>query len=363
MNEDSETRLRRTQNWVQSLVETTQDAVITIDARSAIVLFNAAAERVFGYSWAQVRGQDVAMLMPEPYGSEHAGYITRYERTGEPHAIGCIRNVTGRRANGEEFPVELSVTEIDGGDGEVRYGAFIRDISDKEQLHRELLERERLAAIGTTAAKFAHEISNPLNGMYTQAQLMLRRIKRDPAVADARIGEGLALILNDIEHLNSLLVEFRSMSRREEYRLRPMSLATLATDISAVERAGYAQAGIVVELDLPAELPRVIGDPLRLRQVLTNLIRNAAEAMPGGGIVHLRAAAIGHNVELTVTDGGPGLPDGLDLFAPFTTTKDAGTGLGLAIVSQIMAAHNGAVRAESAATGAVFTIELPIAVY
>ena len=124
------TEQRRAEAWVRSLIETTQDAVVSIDRQARIVLFNPAAQRIFGYQPEEVVGQKVNMLMPEPYTSEHDGYIERYERTGEAHAIGRIRTVTAKRKNGEIFPIELSVARIPT-DQEVQYGAFIRDISDK----------------------------------------------------------------------------------------------------------------------------------------------------------------------------------------------------------------------------------------
>ena len=122
--------VRRGQAWLQSLIETTQDAVLSIDRQGCIVLFNPAAERIFGYTRHEVSGQKVNMLMAEPYATEHDEYIARYEKTGEARAIGRIRTVMARRKNGELFPIELSVTEI-AVDKEVHYAAFIRDISEK----------------------------------------------------------------------------------------------------------------------------------------------------------------------------------------------------------------------------------------
>ena len=115
------------------------------------------------------------MLMPEPYTTEHDGYIERYERTGEPHAIGRIRTVTAKRKNGETFPIELSVAKIPT-DHEMQYGAFIRDISDKTRLQQHAVESERLATIGTMATKFGHELGNPLNGMSLTIQLLEQRL-------------------------------------------------------------------------------------------------------------------------------------------------------------------------------------------
>ena len=125
----------------------------------------------------EVIGQKVNMLMAEPYATEHDEYIARYESTGEARAIGRIRTVTARRKNGEPFPIELSVTEI-AVDQDVHYAAFIRDISEKTRLQGQLLESERLAAIGTTAAKIGHELANPLNGMSLTIQLLEQRLNK-----------------------------------------------------------------------------------------------------------------------------------------------------------------------------------------
>ena len=169
------TERRRTEAWLQSLVETTQDAVISIDRRGNVTLFNSAAEKIFGYSRAEVQGQPIQRLMPEPYASEHDGYVERYEQTREARAIGRIRTVAAKRKNGEVFPIELSVTEIRMED-QVQYAALIRDISERVQLQERLLERERLAMLGTTAATLVHEIGNPLNSMSVAIQLLQRRL-------------------------------------------------------------------------------------------------------------------------------------------------------------------------------------------
>ena len=123
--------MRRSATWVERLIETTQDAVVSIDRRGCIVLFNAAAERVFGYSAQEIVGHKVNDLMAAPYATGHDGYISRYEETGEPRAIGRIRTVEGRRKSGEIFPLELSVTQVATAETEeVHYAAFIRDISE-----------------------------------------------------------------------------------------------------------------------------------------------------------------------------------------------------------------------------------------
>ena len=178
--------VRRGRAWLQSLIEATQDAVLSIDRQGSVVIFNPAAERIFGYSRNEIVGQKVNVLMAEPYATEHDGYIERYERTGEARAIGRIRSVTARRKNGELFPIELSVTKV-AEDQDVQYAAFIRDISEKAKLQQQAVESERLATIGTMAAKFGHELGNPLNGMSLTIQLLEQRLRKQPAPLDELI--------------------------------------------------------------------------------------------------------------------------------------------------------------------------------
>ena len=345
------------EHWIIRLVQATQDAVVTIDASSRIVLFNAAAEKMFGYSAEEVQGEHITLLMPSPYREEHDDYVARYERTGEPRAIGRIRTVTAQRRNGETFPIELSVTQIAVGD-EMRYGAFIRDISEKTRMQQELLERERLAAVGTTAAKFAHEVSNPLNGMFTQAQLIQRRLQRERS-PDERIVKSVDLILRGLQQLGELLDDFRSMFRRVEYHFGPTCLAQLCREVRELEAAAFT-SGISLDVDLPDDLPPVRADAPKLKRALVNLCKNAAEAMNGEGRIEVRADVGPKTVVLRISDTGCGVAAGLDIFAPFASTKPAGTGLGLPIVKQIVADHAGEIRYESReGEGTTFLLTLP----
>jgi len=354
------TERRRAQAFLRSLIDTTQDAVISIDRQGHIELFNPTAERVFGYTRDEVQGRKLQMLMPEPYASEHDSYIARYERTGEPHAIGRIRTVAARRKNGEVFPVELSVTEIKAGD-EVRYGAFIRDISEKIRLQEQLVERERLAAIGTTAATFAHEVGNPLNSMYMAAQLLERRLAKRRDLIDGTLTTPLRNLMSEIKRLTVLLEEFRALARRQKLNLRSTSLAPLVADLLAVETPAYTARGIKVEQVFPPDLPLIVADSEKLKQVLLNLCKNATEAMPEGGTLTVRAHNSGGQVRLEVSDTGVGIPAGVDIFEPFITTKPQGTGLGLTIVRQIVSAHKGTLTYRSVSgEGTTFTVALPV---
>jgi two-component system sensor kinase FixL len=356
----AEEAVQRSASWLSSLIATTQDAVLSIDRRGCIVLFNAAAERIFGYSAEEIVGSKVNELMAEPYASEHDGYIARYERTGEARAIGRIRTVTAKRKNGELFPIELSVTEIEV-DQEVHYAAFIRDISEKAKLQEQLMERERLATIGTTAAKIGHELANPLNGMSLTVQLLEQRLRRQPYPPDSQVTATVQRLRNEISRLNQLAGQFRTISRRERYNFQSTQLADLIDDVIRIQRPHLAQLNIEIEELIPAGLPNLAVDADKIKQALLNLLKNAAEAMPHGGKITVEARTTHDGFLIEISDTGAGIPLDIDAFEPFVTTKKEGTGIGLVIVRQVVTAHGGKISYHSRPEkGTTFRIELPL---
>ncbi len=346
-------------DWHARLLATTRDAVICIDRQGVIVLFNRAAEQMFGYSAEEAIGSKVTLLMAEPYAAEHDQYIERYERTNQPHAIGKIRSVAARRKGGEVFPIELSVTEVDGG-GPTRYGAFIRDISEKLNLQQRLLDGERLAAIGTTAATFAHEIGNPLNGMAMHAQLLERWLSRVEPPLDERVHASVGALLGETRRLSHLLAEFRALARRHQISAAPTDLVHLVTEMLVAQTPSLNARSIRVEQDLPDTLRASLVDGEKIRQVLLNLINNAVDAMPGGGVLRVSVRDLETRVRVEVCDNGCGMPAHLDPFEPFVTSKPEGTGLGLPVALQIVQAHGGTLDHEPVAGGGTrLLLELP----
>jgi two-component system, LuxR family, sensor kinase FixL len=345
---------------LRALIEATQDAVIFIDRQARIVIFNPAAEEIFGYPQAEALGQKINMLMAEPYASEHDRYLAHYEKTGEKRAIGRIRTVAGKRKNGDIFPIELSVTQVASG-AEVNYAAFIRDISDKLKHQRELNENARLASIGATVGKLTHELGSPLNGMYITAQLLERLVQKPINLPDEKISATVKSLMREIQRLNSLLTEFRAGSRAERYDFKPVSLATVIGDVLSLERPHYFNRGIRINQLVPADLPFIMGDADKLKQVVLNLCNNAVDAMPNGGELTLRGTRDDRHAIVEVADTGEGIPAGFDIWAPFMTSKRSGTGLGLTIVQSIVNAHRGAIEyASEVGKGTAFRLALPL---
>lgn len=346
-----ESRLRR-------LVAATQDAVVFIDSQARVVRFNPSAERIFGFTAAEIQGQKVNVLMADRYAKEHDGYIRRYEQTGEAQAIGQIRVVEACRKNGEVFPIELSVTELPSDD-EVRYCAFIRDISEKVRLQEQNNEQRRMAAIGTTAAVLAHEVGNPLNNMQLNTQLAQRRLKQS-GLANADLGHNLQIISDEIRRLNELLEEFRLLSRRQSLHLSETNVADLVFQTCEEHRVDFGESQIAMCHRVDRDLPPLRADAGKLRQVLLNLCKNAAEAMPHGGNLDVTLRYASEMFVVEVADTGCGIPADAQVFEPFHTTKEHGTGLGLPIAKRIVLAHGGRISFRPRASGGtVFRVELP----
>jgi two-component system sensor kinase FixL len=335
----------------------TQDAIVSMDAQRRIDRFNPGAEHIFGYTAREIDGQKVNILMDTPYASEHDEYVDRYERTGEAHAIGRIRIVSGRRKNGETFPMELSVARVPLPDG-IRYVALIRDVSERVRLQSDLLHHERLATLGTAAAMLAHEIGNPLNGISLNVTRLERRLPRTGDDAENGVSSLLRAVRMDVERLIRLLDEVRSYGRHLKLELRPTRVPHLVEEVLRLQVVGRH---IQIERSLDATLPEIVADADKLRQVFLNLFKNAVEAMPEGGVLTIRGEPLGREVVVQVIDTGAGIAEGVDPFRPFGTTKRGGTGLGLSIVKEIVVAHGGTLTyASLAGQGTTFNVTLPI---
>ena len=354
-----EEAIRRSESWLRSLIETTQDALISIDRQGRIAVFNPAAERVFGYTRAEIVGRSVNLLMPEPHASNHDEYIARYEKTGERRVIGRSRTLTAKRKSGELFPMEISVTEV-VTDADLHYAGFIRDISEKVRLQQHAIENERLATIGAMAAKIGHELANPLNGMYLTIQLLEQRVAKRPTPVDSQITPSIKKIKDEIVRLNQLVQQFRTISRKETYEFRPTSLTELIEDVTGIERLVCTSLGIQIEHQMEPDLPALPLDSDKMKQALLNLYKNAVEAMPKGGKITVRASAFQDSVLLEISDTGVGIPPHIDVFEPFATTKKEGTGIGLVVVRQIVTAHGGRITYHSEqGKGTTFVLTLP----
>jgi two-component system sensor kinase FixL len=350
-----EERLRASEARWRSVIDSAVDGIIVIDVTGCIESFNPAAERLFGYTEAQVLGKNVNVLMPSPYHEEHDGYMSRYLTTGEKKIIGIGREVKGLRRDGTTFPLRLSVGELNVN-GERKFTGIVADLSARVRMEEQLREQTSLARLGEMAAVIAHEVKNPLAGIRGAIQVIGGRLPKESK--DAAV---VKEILNRIDTLNELIKDLLLFARPPHPRPLPVDLAGLVRMTADLLAGDPALKGIAIHINGAA--PPVMADAELLKIVFQNLLVNSAQAMQGRGDIRVTLQPVNGVLRVTVRDAGPGIAaDVLErIFTPFFTTKARGTGLGLATAKRIVEAHAGRIAIDSApGGGTTVTVELPV---
>lgn len=342
----------------QAIIDTATEGIVTIDAQGRIDTWNGAAERLFGYRPDEVRGQNVKVLMPDPFAREHDGYLHRYQVTGERHIIGIGREVVGKRKDGTLFPIDLSVGE-GWSSGQRFFTAIIRDISERKEMQTKLGQTERLAAVGELAAGVAHEVNNPINTIINCAQLIQDGDEVEP---------NCQVIQEEGQRIADIVRDLLQFARDDSDRPQPTSLHEVVQRTLRLVGENLKRHGISLQVDVDQDLPHVRARPQQIQQVLLNLLINAKDSLlhcdRDVRKVRIVAAVANEGVELQVADNGPGIPPhlGQRIFEPFVTTKRArgGTGLGLSISKSIIEGYAGTLLVDSEPdAGATFKIWLP----
>jgi two-component system sensor kinase FixL len=359
---------------LQAIIETSPDALLTIDEHGTIQIVNPAAERLFGYAAAEMLGQNVKMLMPSPDRERHDGYIARYLRTGEKRIIGIGRKVIGLRKSGSTFPMELAVGEARIGEHRLFTG-FVRDLTERQEAERrlhevqgELLQVSRLSIMGEMASGLAHELNQPLTAIMNYIQACRRLLEREDASNPARVRELMDKAVGQASRGGQIINRLRRFMAAGETERARENVNRVVEEASALALVGVRDKGIAVQAQLAADLPEVLIDKVQIHQVIINLIRNAIDALAkteGERTITLRTQRGGPGeVEITVADTGPGLADEVRrrLFQPFVTTKPEGMGIGLSICRTIVDAHGGRIWAsDHPGGGTAFHLTLPVA--
>jgi signal transduction histidine kinase len=248
---------------------------------------------------------------------------------------------------------------------------FFKDLTRVEQMEERDRLRDRLAALGEMAAAIAHEVKNPLASIEVMAGVLKRQLAEQP---DAL--ETLDDIIKEAKMANAIVVEVLEFVRPIQLQVERVSLGDVLKDSITLAEGKRRRGAVSIETDVAGDVPDLLADSHQLRQLFSNLLANAFEALGGEGHVHLGASLVATEedpspggepsvpqVAIEVRDSGPGIaPDDLErIFSPFFTTKPQGTGLGLAIVRKVVDAHDGRIDAVSApGRGATFRVTLPV---
>jgi two-component system, LuxR family, sensor kinase FixL len=338
----------------RAVIDAAVDGIIVIDTRGSIEVFNAAAQRMFGYTEGEAVGQNVSLLMPEPDRSQHDGYIAHHVETGERKIIGIGRDVTARRKDGHTFPVRLSVGEM-RIDGKPHFTGILHDLSSRADLEDRLREATAMARLGEMAAVIAHEVKNPLAAVRGAIQVIGSRMKGES-------GDGAIVreIIARIDALNALIQDLLVFARPPQPKLADIQVRDLLIAVAGLLKADPAFGAL--EVIVTGEAPVMRLDPSLMTIVFQNLLMNAAQAMHGKGTITVALGRRDDWCRIEVIDHGPGIPPEIQaaLFRPFKTTKARGTGLGMATAKRLVELHDGSIDVTSPPDGGTnVTVELP----
>lgn len=383
------------------LTEASLDAVVVADAETRINLFNAAAEKAFGYPADEVLGKPLELLLNSPGGACSREELRADLSREEPHLVGRTVELTGRRKGGEEFPLELSMNAV-ALDGCTQYIGAIRDLTERQRMRAMLVQSEKLASIGLLSAGVAHEINNPLayvaNNLavlerdlkgvyeliecYESAREQLRTVApetlaRVDAVAEeidweyvrGNLGRLISKTREGVQRVASIVQNLRGIARTGPTRKEEVQLGELIASAIEMAHGQLRRSKIEVKVEVQEGMRKIPCVPNQITQVLLNLLINAAQAIqatgrPEGGTIRVSASSKRGAQVVEVADDGCGIEEEHlpRLFDPFFTTKPVGegTGLGLAISHGIVSGHGGQIEVESRpGKGSLFRITLP----
>lgn len=344
-----------------TLLNTLNDALVTINREGYVKTFNQAGEMMFGYQAAEIIGQKINILMPAPHCDDHDKYMKRYINTGHKRIIGTDREVMAMRKDGSLFPIELAVSEM-WQDGELQFTGLIKDITERKKMER--LKNEFISTV-------SHELRTPLTSIRGALGLISSGICGQ---LPEKLSSLLDIASNNTERLLLLINDILDIEKIESGSLRfdfkRIELGTLIQN-AINDCEGYAhEHGIKYRLTLQNDhVIMISADPDRITQVINNLLSNAAKFSPEDGLVEVILKEHHGFARITIHDDGPGIPQSFlpRLFDKFSQVDSSdkrrvgGTGLGLSIAKAIVEKHQGKISVETAENvGTSFHVDLPL---
>ncbi len=329
-----ESELKSSQERLARTLALTPEAVVSVDEQQCVTLFNLWAEEVFGYSAAEVLGQHLSILLPEGAKEVHGDHISRFGgEAAHSRSMGQRSEISGLRKGGTEFPAEASIMKL-ALNGETVYTVMLRDITARKHAERELLEanrrlsetldalqhtqeqviqQERLRALGTMASGIAHDFNNKLVPILAYSDLLLNSpdMLRDLDTVKP-ILESVRQAAIEGRDVVGRLREFYRVHDDQEFALLDISdLVIHVLGLTEPKWKGQAQAeGVTIEVVTDLRGPLFVsGDETGLREMLTNLIFNAVDAMPSGGTLTVSTGQEAKEVVIEVADTGVGMTD------------------------------------------------------
>ncbi|MGE5540230.1 MAG: PAS domain S-box protein [Gemmatimonas sp.] len=372
---EAESAQRKSEMRLSGILGISPEAIIAVDQRGVIQLFNAGAEQIFGHAAADAIGQPLAILLPKRFRAAHHGMMRAFGDGDETSRLMSRRGrISGVRKDGTEFPAEASIAKLQVGD-EWLFTVILRDITDRVADERALIAAKEEAELSSRAkseflANISHELRTPLNAIIGFSEMMatepfgpLGNNRYKAYAADIRSsGQHLLSVINDILDVSKIEAGRMDLDEREVDLWR-----TIAASVALVQ--GRAdQRSIALDATPGPVRPRVRGDERKIKQIVINLLSNAVKFTPVGGRVSVTVAVEDGWACVRIMDTGIGIPEDrlAQLARPFVQVESGlnrryeGTGLGLALSKALAELHQGRLVIESAVgQGTTVTLRLP----
>jgi len=360
---EAEAELVETREYLQNILDNSPVLIITTDVEGKIASFSRGAERALGYEAAEVVGKPAALFYRDP--EEREALLRRIEVDTAVHDYSCELLAK----DGSAVPASVTLSQLKDSDGNLIGTVGIsKDVSHRRALMRQVLQSERMAAVGRLAAGVAHEINNPLAVISEIAGFLLDLAGEEPQAPELldELRDGLPRVVRHVRRGREITRRLLSFARKTEARIEAADVNVALDEILPFLEKEARLGNVQLLRERASDLPRVAMDEVQLQEVFINLITNATQAVSadGGGSIWVTAEARGGKVVATVRDDGPGIDEKVRdrLFDPFVTTKPTGegTGLGLSICYAIVRRYDGEIRVQSSpGEGATFEVVLP----
>lgn len=335
----AKTSLSKVKAFSDHVVENMPIGLLAIDMEGRIASFNQAAESVFQISSREALGKKAHDILPEQLESL-IGDLENRKGIVEKEITCPIRD-------GKTIPMDVSASLLEGDKGVfLGYIILFRDLTEIQELKREIERNQRMASLGRLAAGIAHEIRNPLSSVKGFATYFKERYRNTPE--DQKTAE---IMIQEVDRLNRVIGQLLDFARPMAIQKKPTAIQSIIRHaLKMIE--GQAQGkNIKITTSFSPDIENVNIDPDRIKQVFLNLYLNAIEAMENGGTLSVNLSQEGDpkRIKIEISDTGAGIKkeDLVHIFDPYFTTKQSGTGLGLAIVHKIIESHGGEVKVES----------------
>ncbi|MBW1816669.1 MAG: PAS domain S-box protein [Deltaproteobacteria bacterium] len=362
-----EADLKKTNEFLENIINSSVNAIVVADMRGEIILMNDSARKLFGLE-GETRPKKIFASKRYPPGE--AKIIMEKLRGPRFGGIGKLNPIETNVLDetGREIPVEMTASIVYQDGREAATMAIFKDLrpgieeeKKRESARMQLVQSDKLASIGRLAAGVAHEINNPLAGIFMYANLALEEIHEDNDVY-----ENLQKVLAQAERCKKIVRGLLDFSRRHEPQIETLNMNDIIEEIVSLVANQTLFRNIKIQKELDADLRPMQGDKSQLQQVFINFTLNAAEAMEGKGHLIIKTSVRNGLIEIKFTDTGSGIrPEHKErIFEPFFTTKSEknGTGLGLSVSYGIITRHGGAVSVKSRVnSGTTFTLSFPVA--